>query len=173
MQHLLDGTYSCDAPRFKQHHSIRHAGGLRNLVRDYDAGKAAIVNYFTNQGFDACLGFVIEGGGGFIQEQDDRRVGQGASQGDSLGLAAREMDDVALSVAGETHSGQQFSGLSIGESFSPLSGTKAEILRDGSRKHESSLRNHSDLATKLSRREFAVVDAFQKNCSGGGLIQTV
>ena len=56
--------------------------------------------------FNFKFGGVVQRRGGFVEQKHERRIGQGAGHGNTLGFASGKIGDVALGVAFEANLGQ-------------------------------------------------------------------
>lgn len=80
------------------------------VAGDHDAGAILFVNE-AGEGFDDLEGaFGVEGGSGFVGEDDGGVVDEGASNGDALALAARELAGEVVHAVGQAEAGEQFAG---------------------------------------------------------------
>ena len=83
---------------------------------------------------DVLFGEIVEGGGGLIEQQDFRLVGEGTGDGDALGLAAGKGRDIVVFVAGHADLPDQIDHLRVLQEDSMLRGTVADIGDDGAGK---------------------------------------
>ena len=77
-----------DAPALEHVNAVSVAHG-REAVGDDEAGAAD--DQLLERALDRRLGFVVDGAGGLVQDQDARVADDGARQGDALALPAGEL----------------------------------------------------------------------------------
>jgi hypothetical protein len=89
MQDLIDRTDSGYSPALECHNPSGHARRLSRVVGYDNASKMGVSDDVADKRFDPGFGLIIQGGGGFVQQKYDGRIGKSASQRDSLCFAAR------------------------------------------------------------------------------------
>ena len=91
-----------------QHH------GVQRVVRDQDGDGLELGQVAPELGADLQAGAGVQGGQRLVEEQQPGAGGQGAGEGDALGLAAGQPARLGAGVVGEAHAVQPLGGLRAG-----------------------------------------------------------
>lgn len=86
--------------------AIGEAEGFIAVVGDEDGSDAGVADDGGEVIDESGAGGGVEGGEGLVEEQQFRLQGEGASEGDALGLAAREIAGVAIGEVIDAEAGQ-------------------------------------------------------------------
>ena len=126
----------------------------------------------------ARVGFVVEGAKRVVEHHDLRLFGQGAGDGQTLALTAR---DVGAALA----DGGVVAALALGDKVLGLGDAcglvhvviahhvagKLEVALDGAREQATLLRDVTNAAAKLGKGHIAHVDAVERNAAAGDVVQ--
>lgn len=96
------------------HEAVGHAEDAVVVGHDHDGG-AIFVREFAEEGDDVGPAVFIEGGGGFVGEDEAGAVDERAADGDALALAAGEVAGFVIYAFGEAEGGE--GGIGEGVAF--------------------------------------------------------
>ena len=151
-------------------HHDDHVGGedCRQAVGDGDDGFAG--GKFFQGGLDHALALRIEGGGGFVEEEDWGVLQQGAGDGEALLLSAGELaalvaDDglVALRLGEDEIMRVGLPGGFFDFFLRSLGTAEADIVQDGVVEKEGVLGDNADLLAQGVEGDAAQVEPVEKN----------
>ena len=97
-----------DVPVFHDRHAVCQFEGLILIVRHQNAGQTQLPLQATQPGAHVLAHTGIKGTKGLVQQQHARLYGQGACQGHTLPLPARQLVGIARTVVAQLHQLQQF-----------------------------------------------------------------
>ena len=142
-----------------------------------DEGGAA--GHEALEGFvDEALGLAVEGGGGFVEEEDFGIGEDGPGDGDALALAAGEFGaagaDEGLVAFREV--GDEFVGVGLGGGgFDFLCGgagfAVGDVFVDGAAEEHDFLGDDGDLAAEAFQGDFLGIGGVEEELAGGGVIE--
>ncbi len=110
--------------------------GLGEIVRDHHAGQILIAHHSLDGSFYFKLGGVVQRRRGFVEQEHQRRIGQGACHGNTLGFAPGKIGDVALGVTFESDLGQEVCNRFVRQLLTALGWAEAEIVRHRAREQD-------------------------------------
>jgi len=88
------------APPLHHHQPLAHVGHHGEVVADHDEGEPVAAAHLLEEVQHLRLHRGVEGGGGFVEQQDLRLEDQGPRDGDALALAAGQLVRIAEPEAG-------------------------------------------------------------------------
>ena len=99
----VDGELFADAAWVwgEEDHAIAEASGFADIMGDKDDGFFASGPDFLEIAVELFAGHGVEGGEGFVHEEDAGVGGEGAGEGDALAHPAGEFVDIGVGVFGE------------------------------------------------------------------------
>lgn len=100
IQDLFGGAGFEDAALVEEQDAIGDVAGEGEVVGDEEEGEA-VVGEAAEDVTDFLAEFGVEGGGGFVQEEDPGFHGQGAGNGDALLLTTGELGRAVMGAVGE------------------------------------------------------------------------
>jgi hypothetical protein len=122
-----------DDPLFEAEDDAGEAIGFTLVVGDVQDRDAGGTMEIGEHGTDFVAGIVVEGAERFVEAQDIRAEGQGASEGDALGFAAAQALGVAVEQGGEAERFGDFgdTGAHVGVGPFPNAQSEGEVFGDG------------------------------------------
>src|SRR5271157_512747 len=172
-QHLRGSSSLNEASCFQDRDAVAHSARLIAVVGDEDTGQRMLPNEIADKLLDAQLRLFVERRGWFIQQQDFRPVGQGASERDALLLSAGKISDVPGGESGQADTLQQLGNFAIGQRLAALQRPESQVGRHVSGKQERTLRDHADAAAQFPRGKLAIVLALEEHGAVGRLVQAI
>src|ERR1700720_1774180 len=146
-------------------------------MRDDQGGAAA---QQAVEGFaDLDFGFGVHAGGGFVEDEEARIVGQGAGEVDELALAYRERG-AAFADGGGDAFGERAYEVGQADFFAGLfhhfavdaGGAETNVCFDGAAEEERILEDDAEHATQVLDIDFADVDAVEKDLATLHVVET-
>jgi len=166
------GSEGDDFAGFELEDAVGQAG-LFGTVGDPDAGEVVLSDEAKDEVFDGLAVGGVEGGSGFVEEQEFGLIGEGADEGDALGFSAGERGGVSGCVAGEADFFEHGVDLFGIERDALLSGAEGDVGGDGTGKEVWALHDESDAAAQVGGPDGLCVLTVEMDDAGGGFLEAI
>lgn len=102
------------------------AAGLGEAVGDVEDGDAGLAADGIEEDAHFLTGLFVEGAQRFVEAEDAGAKGEGAPEGDALGLAAAEALRLAVEEVGDAEEGSEFGGAGVDGGAIPVAQARGE-----------------------------------------------
>lgn len=129
------------------------ATGLEDVVGDENDGRSSLFVFFADDGFNQADVVGVEVGGWLVEKQDLRPNGEGADEGQPLGLTGGEGGGRLLGKRMQAHTFQPGVDFLVAESSAAELEAKLEIGGDSAAEEVRPLEDSRDFPSRSQRRK--------------------